>query len=136
MATEILINDGGAPARILPYTAGVALSAGDAVCLDAAGKLQLADTGVALRKFAYLGICLVDVTAAGDIASVITGVGVVLNINTDPVATVLRGSALMMGATTAGYLALATNAAGAAKAQAYALEAAPAAAGLTLCQTI
>jgi hypothetical protein len=27
MATEILVNDGGAPARILPYTAGVALSA-------------------------------------------------------------------------------------------------------------
>ena len=135
MATEILINDGGAPARILPYKAGVALSAGDAVCIDAAGELQLADTGVALRKFAYLGICLVD-CADTKIASVITGVGVILNINTDPVATVVAGSALMMGATTAGYLALATNAAGAAKAQAYSLEAAPAAAGLTKCQTI
>ena len=42
----------------------------------------------------------------------------------------------MMGTTTPGYLALATNAAGAAKAQAYSLEAAPAAAGLTKCQTI
>jgi len=133
MATEILINDGGAPARILPYKAGAALSAGDAVCIDAAGELQLANSAVALRKFAYVGICLVD-CADTKIASVITGVGVILNINTDPVATVVAGSALMMGATTAGHLALGTF--GASKIQAYSLEAAPAAAGLTKCQTI
>ena len=29
MATEVLINDGGAPARIIPYIAGSTISAGD-----------------------------------------------------------------------------------------------------------
>ena len=28
MATEILVNDGGAPARILPFIAGAAIDAG------------------------------------------------------------------------------------------------------------
>ena len=31
MATEILVNDGGAPARILPFTAGSTVTAGYAV---------------------------------------------------------------------------------------------------------
>ena len=53
MATEILINDGGAPARILPYTAAEAIVAGDACTINADGKLQKADTGDALFKFAY-----------------------------------------------------------------------------------
>jgi len=38
MATEILINDGGAPARILPYEASEAISAGEACTIDANGK--------------------------------------------------------------------------------------------------
>ena len=42
MATEILINDGGAPARILPYEAAEAITAGSACTVDANGKLQLA----------------------------------------------------------------------------------------------
>ena len=34
MATEILVNDGGAPARILPFTAGGTVAAGDALQMD------------------------------------------------------------------------------------------------------
>ena len=44
MATEILINDGGAPARILPYTAAEAIVAGDACTIDGNGELQKADS--------------------------------------------------------------------------------------------
>ena len=56
MATEILVNDGGAPARIIPLTAGAALS----------GSTKT------------IGYALVD-AASGTTASVITGRGVVLN---------------------------------------------------------
>ena len=130
MATEILINDGGAPARILPYTAAEAITAGDACTINADGKLQKADTGDALFKFAYAGIALTNIDS-GAVGSLVTGVGVVLNINC---ADVPGGSAMMMG-TVAGRLLLATNAAAAAKAQAVTLED-NAAAGLTKCQTL
>ena len=33
MATEILVNDGGAPARIMPFVTDEAITAGDAVQL-------------------------------------------------------------------------------------------------------
>ncbi len=130
MATEILINDGGAPARILPYEAAEAITAGSACTVDVNGKLQLADTGDAVAKFAYAGIALVD-AAAGDLVSLITGVGVVLNINC---ANVNAGIIMMMGAATPGQLITATNAAAAPKAQAVTLE--NTAAGLTKCQTL
>tara|TARA_R100000458_G_scaffold50149_1_gene50170 strand:+ start:1231 stop:1623 length:393 start_codon:yes stop_codon:yes gene_type:complete len=130
MATEILINDGGAPARILPYTAAEAITAGDACTIDTNGEVQKANTGDANYKFAYAGIALTTV-AAGEICSLITGVGVVLNINC---ADVGAGIAMMMG-TTDGRLLTATNAAAAAKAQAVTLEN-NAAAGLTKCQTL
>jgi len=133
MATEILINDGGAPARILPYTAAEAITAGDACTIDGTGKLQKADTGDALQKFAYAGIALTNIDS-GAVGSLVTGVGVVLNINCADVA---AGSAMMMGTATPGQLILATNAAAAAKAQAVVLEAAATAgAGLHKCQTI
>jgi hypothetical protein len=41
MATEILVNDGGAPARILPYLAGEAITAGQAVMSSAAADLTV-----------------------------------------------------------------------------------------------
>jgi len=131
MATEILINDGGAPARILPYEAAEAITAGSACTVDANGKLQLADIGDAAAKFAYAGVALVD-AAAGDLVSLITGVGVVLNINC---ANVVTGIIMMMGAATPGQLITATNAAAAPKAQAVTLET-NGGAGLTKCQTL
>ncbi len=43
MATEILVNDGGAPARILPFTAGMALTGGRAVQMESDGTIGMAD---------------------------------------------------------------------------------------------
>mgnify|MGYP003631832067 CR=1 FL=1 len=55
MATEILVNDGGAPARILPYTAAVALNAGQAVMASTtvAYEVVLADTAVGLSVLGF-----------------------------------------------------------------------------------
>ena len=74
MATEILVNDGGAPARILPFTAGSAVTAGYPVQMGADGEVD---------KFASangkpLGFALTTVSS-GNTASIITGHGVVLN---------------------------------------------------------
>jgi hypothetical protein len=130
MATEILINDGGAPARILPYTTAEAITAGDACSLDTNGLLQKADSDDTNFDFAYVGIALTD-AAANAVCSVVTGVGVILNINCDDLG---AGVALMMGSTE-GRLTTATNGAGAPKTQAITLEN-NSAAGLTKCQTL
>jgi hypothetical protein len=77
MATEILVNDGGAPARILPFTAGEAISAGEVLKASTA-----ADNTCLLATIAtapVLGVALVD-AASGDMCSVISGRGVILNI--------------------------------------------------------
>ena len=132
MATEILINDGGAPARILPYVAKEAITAGMAVSIDGTGKVQLADTADAGGEcFAYAGIALVDADA-GAVCSVVTGVGVILNINCAALGT---GIALMMGTAVPGQLVAATNATTKPKAQAVTLET-NGGAGLTKCQTL
>ena len=70
MATEILVNDGGAPARILPFTAGEAISAGEPVMMHTNGKLL--DT---VAQYAMLGIAFNAAAADGDPISVITGTG-------------------------------------------------------------
>ena len=103
MATEILVNDGGAPSRILPYTAEEALSAGEAVTAGAA------DGGIVLAtqaNLAVLGYCLTD-TADGDMASIITGKGVILNVQCLPTT---AGYPQMIGAAAAGQLAKVTAA--------------------------
>ena len=40
MATEVLVNDGGAPARILPFTAGTAVIGGRVVTLATDGAVD------------------------------------------------------------------------------------------------
>ena len=75
MATEILVNDGGAPARILPFTAHHALSGGNIVEMETTGKVKkCADT--ASQK--WIGYSLVDAAADG-MANIVTGHGVILN---------------------------------------------------------
>jgi len=74
MATEIIVNDGGAPSRILPFTAGSTVTAGYPVQMGADGEVD---------KFASangkpLGFALTTVTS-GNIASIVTGHGIVLN---------------------------------------------------------
>ena len=76
MATEILVNDGGAPARILPFVARTALAAGMPVMVQA-GTLQVEATDA---NFAMSGISLTTVAAAGDMCNVISGSGVIVNV--------------------------------------------------------
>jgi len=81
MATEILVNDGGAPARILPIVAGEAITAGDALSVDTSGEVVKADTDLATGHVEYcVGFALTD-TTSGSICDVISGKGVILNIN-------------------------------------------------------
>ena len=74
MATEILVNDGGAPARILPFTAGATVSGGEAVIMSADGEIDPA--GAAATN--VLGFMFVD-ASSGSNCSVITGKGVIVN---------------------------------------------------------
>ena len=69
MATEVLVNDGGAPARILPFTAGSAVTAGRLVTMAGTGKVG--HSGVNAHN--AIGVALTDAAADGDIMSVVTG---------------------------------------------------------------
>ena len=75
MATEILVNDGGAPARILPFTAGSALTGGRAVQMGADGEV---DNIAGADVVSLIGVALTDATS-GNTASIISGRGIVLN---------------------------------------------------------
>ena len=74
MATEVLVNDGGAPARILPFTAGATLSGGAAVTMGSDGELDPATVAATNT----IGVMFVDATS-GSNCSVITGKGVIVN---------------------------------------------------------
>ena len=76
MATEILVNDGGAPARILPFVSAATGSAGDPVIIDTAGK-----TAALVAGYAVAGVLLTDVGAVGDLANVVMGHGCILKVN-------------------------------------------------------
>ena len=75
MATEVLVNDGGAPARILPFTAGSAISAGRMVTLATDGEVD--QSGADAHN--AIGVAMVDATS-GNILPVVTGKGVILNV--------------------------------------------------------
>ena len=92
MATEILVNDGGAPARILPFTAGATVSGGQFVKMSADGKLDPAGAA-ALNT---LGVAFVDATDTNNM-SVITGRGVIVNAYVS--GTIGSGALLEVGAT-------------------------------------
>ena len=81
MATEILINDGGAPARILsPGKANVATESGLFVDINSSGKIIVGPDQEASQSGQKrpLGILAVDAVANG-VTSVITGRGIVVN---------------------------------------------------------
>ena len=73
MADEIIVNDGGAPARILPFIANETIAAGDYVGLHTNGQvkstLTSGNTGI--------GVSLTAATS-GNIVNLVTGKGVVL----------------------------------------------------------
>ena len=83
MATEILVNDGGAPARIMNLgTAGAAIEAGIFVDINSSGNIVAAtdaqEASASGEKVA-LGVLLVD-AVSGEPTSVITGKGIVCNV--------------------------------------------------------
>ena len=83
MATEILVNDGGAPARIMNLgTAGAAIEAGIFVDINSSGNIVAAtedqEASASGQKVA-LGVLLVD-AVSGEPTSVITGKGIVCNV--------------------------------------------------------
>ena len=94
----VLVNDGGAPARIINFTAAADISAGEALKIDTAGKAALATDNNA----PIAGAALVD-AATGDLVSMVTGSGVVLRMICK--SDVVAGNALMTDST-AGQLVL------------------------------
>jgi len=77
MATEILVNDGGAPARILPFTAGGTVSAGDALQMDTNTEKVVAPATSGAK---ILGVALTAATS-GNLVNAITGRGPIVRCN-------------------------------------------------------
>jgi len=103
MATEILVNDGGAPARILPFNAGANISAGLVCIMEADGDVNVAASAAATNT---IGVSLTDADS-GTTASIITGKGVIVNAYVS--GTAASGALLQVG-TTDGELAAGTTA--------------------------
>jgi len=74
-----LVNDGGAPARIINLEAGAAILAGQALMIHTDGTAIKATAAV--EYFPMAGVALVD-AASGDQVSMITGSGIVCYILT------------------------------------------------------
>tara|TARA_R110000824_G_scaffold2712_1_gene12467 strand:- start:1756 stop:2160 length:405 start_codon:yes stop_codon:yes gene_type:complete len=118
----ILVNDGGAPGRIMNFNADATIYAGDTIELTATG-CKAADEG----DLQAAGVALVD-AAADEPCSVITGSGLMLNAAVDGSGTPAAiGSVLGIGENGT----LIVVAAGAAGAMAVALEAKTTAPGTT-----
>ena len=92
VTNSVLVNDGGAPARIINLEAAEAITAGMCLEVNSAGKLKGADTDNQL----VAGFALVD-AASGDLCSMITGSGCVLYAHVDGTTDVDAGIGLMVG---------------------------------------
>tara|TARA_Y100001951_G_C11184119_1_gene207661 strand:- start:37 stop:423 length:387 start_codon:yes stop_codon:yes gene_type:complete len=75
MATEILVNDGGAPARILPFVATATVTAGDLLMVHTDGKVKPTTTAV----IPNIGVAL-NGAASGELVNVITGKGSIVRV--------------------------------------------------------
>ena len=91
----VLVNDGGAPARILNFTAAAAISAGELCAIDGNGKAALA----ANNNLPIAGVALVD-AASGDLVSLVTGSGIIIRMICK--ANVAKGNYLMVDEAVAG----------------------------------
>jgi len=92
VTNSVLVNDGGAPARIINLLAAEAITAGMCLEVNSSGKLKGADTDNQL----VAGFALVD-AASGDLCSMITGSGCVLYAHVDGTTDVDAGIGLMVG---------------------------------------
>jgi len=100
VTTAVLVNDGGAPARIMNFVASEIITAGKVceIITSASGpQVQMHDN----PNSAVAGFALVDAAADG-MCSVVTGSGVQLNVHLDGTAAIAIGDDLEVG--TAGAL--------------------------------
>ena len=88
----ILVNDGGAPARIMNFIAAAAISAGEGLRIDGSGKAALATD----NNLPLAGVALTDAAAGGQ-CSIVTGSGVILYMICEE--NVSRGASLMTDTT-------------------------------------
>jgi hypothetical protein len=88
----VLVNDGGAPARIINFEAAEAITAGMCLEVNSSGKVLGADTDNQL----IAGFALTD-AASGAMCSMITGSGIVLNVHLDGTADIDIGDNLKIG---------------------------------------
>ena len=93
MATEILVNDGGAPARILPFLIHATVAAGDPLDIHTNGKVKPSATSGS----AIAGVALTAASGMENMCNVITGAGVVCNVNGQ--GSIVAGSILSADAT-------------------------------------
>ena len=119
----ILVNDGGAPARIINFVAAAAISAGETCTINGSGKASL----TANNNLPLAGVALTDAASGGQ-CSLVTGSGVVLYVMCK--ADVAAGDNLMTDEAVPGSL-LAWSVNNDDTAVAIALEASPATLGLT-----
>ena len=104
VTNSVLVNDGGAPARIINFEANEAITAGTACEILSTGKVQMADGANEL----VAGWALVD-AASGDLCSLITGSGIVLYVHLDGTTDVTVGDNLVLAATSGGALSKSAN---------------------------
>ena len=124
----ILVNDGGAPARIINFKAGEAISAGEVLKPSTAADMTcLLATN---DEHPILGVALTD-AASGDMCSIVTGSGVVCYLQ---VTAETAGIALMVDGT-AGQLDEWSNSTASTKIVAMTLEVTTGA-GLTKCMLL
>ena len=124
----ILVNDGGAPARIINFKAGEAISAGEVLKPSTAADMTcLLATN---DEHPILGVALTD-AASGDMCSIVTGSGVVCYLQ---VTAETAGVALMVDGT-AGQLDEWSNSTASTKIVAMTLEVTTGA-GLTKCMLL
>ena len=88
----ILVNDGGAPARIINFKAAAAISAGECLRIDGSGKAALTTD----QNLPIAGVALTDVSSGAQ-CSMVTGSGVILYVVCEP--NVSRGDSLMTDGT-------------------------------------
>ena len=96
----VLVNDGGAPSRIINFECGEAIEAGEALKMHTDGLVMLATSNL----IPVIGYALTD-TAINDLVSIVTGKGCILNVVTDAV---VRGDQLSVDSAKPGFLETAT----------------------------
>ena len=94
MAPNILVNDGGAPARIMKLgLASATIDAGTMVSINGSGKLHATLDALPGVELQILGVLFVD-AVSGEPCSVITGSGIMVYLKVGSGSTIAAGHGL------------------------------------------